>query len=161
MPDRGSALYLIDTCVLVNFRDMHGDSQNLWDQFGLLIDIGMVKTVRQVWDELERRFPDIHDRLKPRRKTFLIPDGTTYSADVVSEVRAIRGLHPGLYDPLGAGNPADPFLVAVGRIESAIVVTDERQMGKRHKQKIPFVCAQRNVGWMDRLGFFQALGIEP
>lgn len=151
--------YLIDTCVWVNIRDVHADSDKIWDQIVLLIEVDIIKTVRHVYDELERKFPDIHARLKPHRKELLIDDAELYSLDAVAELRAIRAQHPGLYDQLGAHNPADPFLIAVAKTKSAIVVTDERHVGKGHKSKIPYVCTQRNVGWMDRLAFFLATGI--
>jgi hypothetical protein len=143
----------------VNIRDEHDDSKDIWDQCFLLIELGVIKTVQPVYKELERRFPDVHARLKPYRKDLIVPDATMFQPDVIEEVRAIQAQHPHLYDQLGAGNPADPFLVGVAKLNGAIVVTDERSSGKAHKTKIPYVCTQRNVGWMSRLDFFQAVGI--
>jgi hypothetical protein len=160
MPDANNSVFLVDTCVWVNIRDEHGDSQKIWDQLFALIKFERVKTVRQVFDELERRFPDVHSRLKPYRSQLVVPDAATYTLSVVSEMRAIRAQHPGLYDALGTGNPADPFLIGVAKDMSGIVVTDERSSGKAHKHKIPYVCAQRNVGCTGRIRFFEALGIE-
>ena len=161
MPEPGEPTYLVDTCVWVNIRDVDGDSEALWGQVFLLIEAGRVKTVRQVMVELERRWPEIYGRLKPFKRKLVVPDATSYSADVVAEVRAIHDQHPGLYDRLGLGNPADPMLVAVAKADAAIVVTDERSSGKQHTRKIPYVCTQRNVGWINRQGFFAAVGIVP
>jgi hypothetical protein len=118
-----------------------------------------VKTVRAVCEELERRFPDVYARLKPFRAQLVVPDAIMYHPDAVLEMRAIQAQHPKLYDALGTRNPADPFLVSTAKQMSAVVVTDERSSGKAYKAKIPYVCTQRNVGWTDRLGFFQAVGI--
>jgi hypothetical protein len=126
----------------------------------MLIEVGRIKTVRQVYGELERKFPDIHKRLKPFRADLLVGDGEMFHPDVIAEVRAIHAQHPKLYDVLGVGNPADPFLIGVGKHTGAIVVTDERSAGKGHRSKIPYVCTQRNVGWTPRLDFFRAVGIE-
>ncbi|MCE2986933.1 MAG: DUF4411 family protein [Phenylobacterium sp.] len=159
MAEDGEAIYLVDTCVWVNIRDEHADSSQIWDQCFALIEAGRVQTVRQVFDELERKFPDVHARLKPYRKRLVVPDATIYSADAVAEMRGLRAQHPKLYDQLGPGNPADPFLIGAGKVMGAIVVTDERSAGKAHKTKIPYVCTQRNVGWTSRLKFFEAVGV--
>jgi hypothetical protein len=155
-----SQTYLVDTCVWVNIRDEHDDSQEIWDTCFILIEAGFLKTVQPVYKELEKKFPDIHGRLKPFRAQLLVPDAIMFHADAVTEMRAIHAQHPKLYDVLGAGNPADPFLVSTAKQMNAIVVTDERSVGKAHKTKIPYVCTQRNVGWVDRLGFFKAAGIK-
>ena len=155
-----SQTYLVDTCVWVNIRDEHGDSQEIWDVCFTLIEADRVKTVRPVYEELERRFPDVHARLKPFRSQLIVPDAIMFHPDAVAEMRAVHAQHPKLYDALGTRNPADPFLISTAKQMNAIVVTDERAAGKAHKTKIPYVCTQRNVGWVDRLGFFKAAGIK-
>ena len=159
MTEVGEPTYLVDTCVWVNIRDVHQDSEKIWSQVLLVVELDRIKTVRQVFEELENRFPDVHARLKPYRSQVLVPDGILYGADAIAEMRAIQKHHPKLIDPLGGGNPADPFLIAAGKVTGGIVVTDERSAGKGHKDKIPYVCTQRNVGWANRLNFFEALGI--
>lgn len=161
MPEPGDPIYLVDTCVWVNVRDVDGDSEEIWGRLFLLIEAGRVKTVRQVMVELERRWPDVYARLKPFKRKLVVSDAITYTADVAAEVRAVHAQHPGLYDQLGLGNPADPWLVAIGKTQSAVVVTDERSTGKQYQRKIPYVCTQRNVGWINRPGFYAALGIVP
>jgi hypothetical protein len=153
-----SGLYLIDTCVLVNIRDVHKNSSKVWDAFVSQVEADKLKSVRQVLEELERRWPDVYKRLKPLKKTILIPDGDLYSSDVITEIREIQRLHPGLINPLAGGNPADPFLISVAKSKLAIVVTDEKSKGKNHKSKIPFVCTNRNVGWIDGNGYWKGLG---
>lgn len=160
MSEGPRSTFLVDTCVWVNIRDEHGDSQEIWDACFRAIEAGTIKTVRHVYGELERRFPDVHARLKPYRGALIVADGEMYHPDVVAEIRAVHAQHPGLYDALGVGNPADPFLIGVAKHTGAIVVTDERSAGKGYKSKIPYVCTQRNVGWTARLDFFRAVGIE-
>jgi Domain of unknown function (DUF4411) len=153
-----STLHLIDTCVLVNIRDIHKDSSKVWDALACQIDQDNLKSVRQVLDEVERRWPDIFEKLKPFKKKLLIPDGDLYAPDVIAEIREIQKHHPGLMDPLAGRNPADPFLIAAAKSKSAVVVTDEKSKGPRHKSKIPFVCTNRNVGWIDGNGYWKGLG---
>lgn len=159
MPTPNNTTYLVDTCVWVNIRDADGDSDQIWEQIFILIKAGRVKTVRQVMDELSKRWPDIYKRLKPFKRNILVPDQITYSAEVAAELRALQVQHPELYDQLGSNNPADPFLIAVAKFQSDVVVTDERSKGKKHTHKIPYVCTQRNVGCINRNGFYDAVGI--
>jgi hypothetical protein len=154
------SLYLIDTSALVNIRDLHNDSEEVWQAVLQSIEGRRTLTVRHVCKELEALFPDIYRRVKPLKKRFVVPDALTYTADVKAEVRAIRQAHPRLYDPVGTGNPADPWLIAVAKSLPAIVVSDEKKEGNRHRRKIPFVCTSRNVGHEDRLDFLRKIGVN-
>ena len=150
----------MDTCVLVNIRDIHNDSDEIWQAVRASIQADQTKTVRHVFDELKNRFPPIHSRLKDLRKQFLISDADTYDDHVKAEIRAINQAHQGLYSQLGSANSADPFLIAVAKAKSAIVVTDEKTSGPKHKFKIPYVCKSRNVGHANRIDYLKAIGID-
>jgi hypothetical protein len=84
-------------------------------------------------------------RIKHLRKKFVIPDAVLYDAVAIAELRIIAQQHGQLIDPLGVGNPADPFLIAAAKAIGCCVITDEKASGKRHKYKIPYVCKARNV----------------
>lgn len=157
MPNSGP--YLLDTCVLVNIRDVHGDSDAIWEALEREIEDGAARTVRHVMDELQKRFPDIYARLKPIKRKFIVSNETLYSEEVSAEIAEIRQQHPKLYDAEGAGNPADPFLIGCAKAMDGIVVTDERTSGKKHKEKIPHVCRSRNVGCANREDFLRAIGV--
>ena len=158
MSTSNKILHIIDTCVLVNIRDIHKDSSKIWEAFAAEIEADRLKSVRQVLDELERRWPDIFAKVKPFKKTILIPDAELYAPDVIAEIRDIQKYHPNLINPLAGGNPADPFLIGVAKVKVGIVVTDEKSKGPGHKSKIPYVCTNRNVGWIDGNGYWKGLG---
>jgi hypothetical protein len=161
MPDaRAPLVYLIDTSVLVNVQDAHGDSEDIWERIIAEILGSRLKSVRQVMDELKNRFPKIHERIKPYQKFFLVEDGLLYSASVIAELRIIQEQHPGLYRPTGNNNSADPFLIAVAKQMGVTVVTDEKRQGPKHKHKIPWVCTQRNVGSIDGLSYLISIGCD-
>jgi Domain of unknown function (DUF4411) len=155
-----TTLHLIDTCVLVNIRDVHKDSDACWEKLRHEIENDRLKSVRQVWDELDRRFHPVFVRIKDMRKKLLIPDGELYSAEVAAEIRAMHRAHSGLYDILGAGNPADPWLIGAAKMLNAVVVTDEKSSGPGHKSKIPFVCTSRNVGWLAGRPYLKSIGYD-
>ena len=150
-------LYLVDTSVLVNIKDLQGDSEETWALVRAEVIAGRLKTVRQVYEELGQRWPEIQARFKDIRTDFLVPDADTYDLSVIAEVRAIHQNHPGLYDALGTGNPADPILIAVAKTISAIVVTDEKREGSGHRSRIPWVCTSRNVGSANRIEYLEVI----
>lgn len=159
MPESKSKLeFLVDTSVLVNIRDVHGDSREIWLAITNAIVAGRVKTILQVWEELESRFSDIADRLRGYKREFVLPDDKTYTAGVIAEVRALNQSHRKLWNPMGGRNPADPFLIGVAKDLNTVVVTDEKRQGAGFQRRIPFVCTQRNVGCTDRLDFLRKLG---
>jgi len=96
--------------------------------------------------------------VEPFKKGILIPDGDLYAMDVIAEIREIQKHHPGLINPLACGNPADPFLIAVAKSHLGVVITDEKSKGPGYKSRIPFVCTNRNVGWIPGNGYFKGLG---
>lgn len=151
-------IHLIDTCTLVNIRDVHGDSSELWEKIFTEIEADRLKTVRHVTGEIERRFPGIHLKLKPYRQKLIIPDADTYHSEVIAEIRAIQAAHPLLYRRLTQQNPADPWLIGVGKYLDGVVITDERVAGPKHKRKIPWVCQNRNVGFVTGPHYFASLG---
>lgn len=150
--------FLIDTSVLVNIRDVHQDSADIWAKLVSVIVSGKVKTVRHVWAELESRFPDIAKRLKPHKELFLVSDVETYAAGVVAELRYLNANHRNLWNPHGGRNPADPFLIAVSKDQNLIVVTDEARKGPGYQKKIPHICIQRNVGCIDGASYLKGIG---
>jgi predicted nucleic acid-binding protein len=150
--------YLVDTSVLVNIRDVHNDSAEIWLNVTNAIVGNRIKTVRQVWGELESRFADIATRLKAHKKQFVLPDDVTYAVRVIAEIRHLNRFHRSLWNPVGGRNPADPILIAVAKDLNIIVVTDEKRQGPGFQRRIPYVCAQRNVGSTDRLDFLRKIG---
>lgn len=151
-------IHIIDTSALVNFEALYGDSSNAWKTITDEIESGRLKAVRQVWDELKRRFPSISKRLKLFRADFVISDAVLYSEEAVIELQQIQEHHGRLINELGTGNPADPFIIAAGKTLNAIVVTDEKVSGHGHKHRIPFVCKSRNVGCKSGSAYFKDLG---
>jgi hypothetical protein len=156
----GNSIRIVDTCVFVNIRDIHGDSEEIWKAVIGEINRGTVKTVRQTWEELQDIFPDIYARLKKYRKLILIPDAELYAAEAIAELREIRRHHPKLINGLGVGNPADPFLIAAAKCCGGMVVTDEGKKGKGFKKKIPYVCLNRNVGCLDSVDWLKEMGFN-
>jgi Domain of unknown function (DUF4411) len=123
-----------------------------------LVASDILKTVEQVYDEL-RRWPDLQGEFKPIKKQFLVDQ---YTPEIAAVAGQIADDFPFLFDLTGTRNPdpADPWLIAAGRITGWTVITDERKTSTR---RIPYVCRQQsiNVRCINGPEFFAEVGIHP
>jgi hypothetical protein len=103
--------------------------------------------------ELAQQDDGIHKWAKQRPKLFHahVPAIQTTVAQVMSKFQS-------LVDPNAPNTGADPFLVALAKMYSGCVVTQERP-GSHLDPKIPFVCKHYGVrcckllGMMDKEGW--------
>src|ERR1700730_1494851 len=89
-----------------------------------------------------------------------MPDSDLYATGFISGIREIQKHHAGLINPLVGGNPADPFLIAVPKSHLGVVITDEKSKGPGYKSRIPFVCTNRNVGWIPGNEYLKGLAVS-
>jgi hypothetical protein len=117
---------------------------------------GKLKTVEQVFDEL-RRWPHLQGQFKPLKKDFLVDQHTPEIALVAGQIADDFEF---LFDLSGTRNPdpADPWLIATGKILGWTVITDER---KASTKRIPYVCRQQSlqVRCINGPEFFKEVGI--
>jgi hypothetical protein len=101
-------------------------------------DAGEVKTVRQVFDEIQSDVP-VYKILGPHRSTFVVPIEEQYAPEVQAIVERIGNDAPFLVPLTGGKNPepADPFLIAVAAAYGYTLVTNESPLSP---YKIPAVC---------------------
>ena len=148
--------YLID-CDAIAHLDGVSHCDTVIAGLKQLVAVGTLKTVEQVYDEL-RRWPHLQDHFKPIKKQFLIDD--QHAGEVASLVGQIAEDFEFLFDQSGTRNPdpADPWLIAAGKVLGWTVITDERRTSTR---KIPYVCRQQgiNVRCINGPEFFAEVGI--
>jgi hypothetical protein len=148
--------YLID-CDAIAHCEGRQDCDQILNGIVAAVRAGTVKTVEQVYDEL-RRWPDIQSKFTSIKKEFIIPN--QYRSEIASLVGTISDDFPFLYDLTGIKNPdpADPWLIAAGKVMGWTVVTDERPTSIK---KIPYVCRQQSlqVRCINGPALFQEIGI--
>lgn len=144
--------------VLGNYYPDHFPS--FWSQFEKAVDDGEIKSVREVYNELELQLPvtekEIWKWLKEHKSMFALPDAdeTKFVGEIfrVSHFEALVGQRQRL-----KGSPvADPFLVASARCCEGCVVTEEGL--KPNAAKIPNVCSHFKVQYTNVLGFLRQKG---
>lgn len=152
-------VYVLDTnsfCVLQNYYPRRFPS--FWEQFNELVASGDVVSTREVWRELEvfNAKSWFKDWLKEHKGSFLVPseDETEFVARILS-VPHFQTL-VGEKQILKGSPVADPWIIACAYVKSGTVVTEESH--KPNAAKIPNVCEQFQVPWIDLEGFMDALG---
>jgi uncharacterized protein DUF4411 len=101
---------------------------------GLVAD-ARLRAPKEVFREIARQADECHDWAKGQVQMFV-----EESADVQEIVRALMAAHHNAAKPLKGINGADPFVIAMAKVDGARVVADENQ-GSQENRKIPFVCA--------------------
>jgi Domain of unknown function (DUF4411) len=148
--------YLID-CDAIAHLDGAPHCDSVLAGLRKLVISDALKTVEQVYDEL-RRWPHLRDPFKPIKKRFFI---NQYTSEISALAGQIAEDFEFLFDQSGTRNPdpADPWLIAAGKVLGWTVITDERRSSTK---KIPYVCRQQsvNVRCISGPEFFKEVGLR-
>lgn len=142
MSDDGHS-YVIDVDVLVRIH-VRKDSVQIYDGLIAMAHLGLLRTVRQTFDELKRHGPQ-YEILKPHREIFQVATEDQFNGGT-AELIEILGNEAGyLWEQTGGKNPdpADPWLIAVATILGYTVVTNE---SPRSIMRIPAACRLPSIG---------------
>jgi hypothetical protein len=142
--------------VVANYYPDHFPT--FWTQFGKAVDDGLVKSVREVYNELELTVTDLEiwKWVKERKAMFHSPSGdeTKFVAEIfkVAHFKTLVGKQQTL-----KGSPvADPFIVASAKCCGGCVVTEEAF--KKGAAKIPNVCEHFGIPCTNVQGFLKQNG---
>jgi putative component of toxin-antitoxin plasmid stabilization module len=128
-------IYLIDTDVLVAIRKKR-DSESIYSHLRKMATDGDLKTVRQVFEELET-FGQGYRFLFDHKSKFLLPIEKQYSLEVQEKIEVLKKKASYLWEQTGLKNPADPWLVAAASANKFTLVTNE---GQNRTTRIPAAC---------------------
>jgi hypothetical protein len=150
-------IYCIDTSAWLDgwVRDYPKDVfPSLWDKLAECAANGVLRSSEEVYVELEKKSDGIHDWLKCRKDTVLVP----IDEQIQTIVLELLSRHPRLVDTLKNRSQADPFVIATAECLQATVVTGERPTGNPDKPRIPDVCGARNIRCISLLEMLRELG---
>jgi hypothetical protein len=149
------ARYCIDTSSILEAwarrypRDVF---QGFWDDFEELAASGHAIIAEEVFKELTKKddgaaewaasIPGFVVDFDQQQETLLIP---------------IMGRFPKLAKEGSNRNRADPFVIALAQMLNIVVVTQE-DPGTENKPKIPWVCDQLKVEWIDIIDLIRVEG---
>lgn len=130
-----------------------------WNWIDQMVSAGTVYSTATVYDELIAGDDELSEWVKKRRgePVFIEP-----SVDVQAKLSEIANFVQGNYEPQHAEfflAGADPWVIAQAAIDSAYVVTHEVMVGSSAKKvKIPNICREFAVSYLDTYSMMRALG---
>jgi len=135
-------IYCIDTSALIAAwyeRYKPNRFPKLWEQLDQLITDGRLVSSSLVLRECSKqRSEELHAWLKPREAMFLVPD-----EGVQGQVDHIVNTYTGLVAAGKEKFQADPFVIALAKVNGHTVITEET--GPTSLSKIPGVCNAMKV----------------
>jgi hypothetical protein len=132
---------------------------SFWSQFNQAAENGVLVSVREVYNELERQVDGwLWEWVKTHRDLFTVPTAEEQAfvrkIFTVPHFRALVGNTQRL-----TGQPvADPFVIATASIRGGCVVTEEAK--RPNAAKIPNVCDHFGIGRVNVEGFLDQNGWE-
>lgn len=126
---------------------------SIWEKLSQVATNGTLIATEEVLFELEKKDDDVFKWAKSHSGMFL-----PVNEPIQLEVTSILGAHPRLVDTRRERSGADPFVIALAKIESCTVVTSERATGNLGKPNIPDVCSQMNIRCLHLLDMYRELG---
>jgi len=131
-------------------------SPSYWDILDRFAQDGIVFSPIEVKREIVRVDDELSNWLKSRPYFF-----KDITSEVQEELRSIMQKYPRLVDSTRQRSIADPWVIAFAITEEAIVVTKENPAGTSSRRiKIPDVCNDLGVSWIDDFQFARELGIQ-
>lgn len=124
----------------------------LWDRLAKMIAEGDLVAPDEVGQELSRKDDGAFEWASARQGLFveLVDEVQVVTSEILSRF-------PRLVKADQDRTSADPFVIAVARVQKLTVVTQE-QAGGESKPRIPMVCAAYDIPCIDLLGLMKAKG---
>lgn len=130
--------YCIDTSSLIAAWQERYPIENFpafWTKIDALIVAGRLIAPVDVLHETKKRSDELHLWLKARRAMFRELDDA-----VQIEAAQVLAQFPRLVGERKLRTSADPFVIALARVEGLQLVTDEKPTGSMSRPNIPDVC---------------------
>jgi len=142
-------IYSIDTSALI-----HGWQKAyppnafpmLWNKLDELIMNNSIVATEEVLRELSKKDDEIYKWAKERPEMFIKID-----EDIQLIVSEILSKHKKLLDTRNNRSSADPFVIALARIKTGTVITNEGRTYKLKRPNIPDVCDAMGIRCIDML----------
>jgi predicted nucleic acid-binding protein len=129
-----------------------------WALLEQLAREGRVFVCDNVYQEIQRQDDELAHWLKDRKEIFVRPFSESV-AKALSDIYRSNPNHAMLVSEAKGRSAADPFVIAHAIANSAVVVTKEKKSESEIKPKIPNVCENMQVVWIDDIQMLKELRI--
>jgi hypothetical protein len=148
------AIYCIDTsCLIAAWEERYPIDHfpNFWRLMDGAIQADRIVAPQAVLAETKKKSEELHAWLADRNQMFLELDEPTQR-----EVRTILAKHQRLVAEKKQRFAADPFIIAVAKLQRLTIVTEERPTGSVNRPNIPDVCSDYGLTYMNLLQLIRA-----
>lgn len=156
-------IFCIDANILIQAWQKYYSPEfcpSYWEVLNELGKKGSIFIPELVYEEIERGEDDLYDWLKESDIPIQKIDGEV--TNCLKEIYDSNPKHKFLVSNNGIHSKADPWVIAHAMKENAIVVTKEQKdyIKKQTKIKIPHVCDNMGVEWIDDFEFIKRTNIK-
>jgi len=148
--------YSIDTSALLDgWRRYYPPDMfpSVWVRLDGLINTGHLIATEEVFFELEKQDDGLYRWVHDRQRLCVPIDEA-----IQSIVSSILAQHKQIIDTRKNRSGADPFVIALAKVEGGAVVTGERPTGRLQRPNIPDVCDAMGMRWLNLLQLFREQG---
>lgn len=149
-------VYCIDTSALIAAWQERYPPENfprVWERFDDLIAADRLVAPFEVLRETSKRSDELHGWLKQRDTMFRELEDA-----IQIEAANVLAAYPRLVGERKLRTSADPFVIALARVESLQIVTDEKPTGNLNRPNIPDVCT--GMGMPQTMNLLQLIQAE-
>ncbi len=149
--------YVFDTNIFIYMQrrfpeDIH---ESLWRVIEEVLESGIVISSEEVLDEITKGDDSLIEWAKARKGSFIESD-----EDIQSIVRDILRKNDRFVLGSKKTNGADPFVIALAKVKLCKVVTEEPRSGTNNPPKIPNICEQYDIEYIDFNDFLREINIK-
>ena len=147
-------VYCVDTSSLIAAWQERYPIENFpkfWDRMDALISAERLIAPVEVMIEMKKKSEELHAWLKARQWMFRELDDA-----VQIEAAKVLAQFPRLVGEKKLRTSADPFVIALSRVEGLALVTDEKPTGSMSRPNIPDVCSALSMKTMGVLDLIKA-----
>lgn len=156
-------IYCLDANVLIQaWQKYYAPSicPDYWEVLNILGKEKRIFIAELVYEEIVRTDDELSRWLKKSSITVMKIDGEVTKC--LQLIYAFNPIHKKLVDNIKSRSLADPWIIAHAIKETAIVVTKEEKITaiNSNRIKIPNVCDNMGIRWMNDFEFINELGIS-
>lgn len=122
----------------------------VWTKLDDLINQRLLIATEEVLVELEKKDDQVYKWAKEREHMFY-----PINDEIQLVVTEILRDHRKLIDERKNRSGADPFVIALAKIENCAVITGERPSNSLNRPHIPDVCIALGIRWLNMLQLFR------
>jgi hypothetical protein len=149
--------YIVDTCSFTTLHRVYPAEvfPSVWKKVEELIGENRLISVDEVFHEISKQEDDLAKWAKLRREIF-----APLTEDIQDSAKEIVNRFKKLINFKKNKSGADPFVIGLAKIRNGIVVTEEKHSGGTDKQKIPDVCDELKIPYMNFLSVLKSEGMK-